>query len=81
MVGGGFGTRPRYWGGGGGLGPKSLCTKYGPIRFSQSSISFFSTMVTLVWGRGGARLFFERGGGVQGGWGVGSSVSPGGAGF
>ena len=35
---------------GGGLGPKSVCTKNGPIRFSQWEIPFCPTMVTLVWG-------------------------------
>ena len=41
--------------GGGGLGPKWLCTKKGPIRFSQLQISFFPTMVTLVLVGGGSR--------------------------
>ena len=43
----------------GGLGPQNLCTKNGPIRFSQLQISLFPTMVTLVW-RGGRG---SRGGG------------------
>ena len=34
---------------------KSLCTKNGPIRFSQSLIACFPTMVTLVGGGGGGR--------------------------
>ena len=33
-------------GGGGDLGPKSLCTKNGLTRFSQRQISFCPTMVT-----------------------------------
>ena len=41
-------------GGGGGLGPKSLRTKNGPIRFSLMQISVFPTMVPLV-GVGGSR--------------------------
>ena len=45
---------------GGVLGPKSLCIKNGPIRFSQWQISFFPTMVTLVWREGGG---VQRGGG------------------
>ena len=43
---------------GGGRGPKSLCIKKGLTTFSQ--ISFFPTMVTLVW----------RGGGGGRGWGL-----------
>ena len=44
----------RRGGGGGGMEPKSLCTKNGPTRFSQLQISFFRTVVTLVW-RGGVQ--------------------------
>ena len=36
----------------GDLGPKSLCTKNGLTRFSLLKMSFFPTMVTLVWGGG-----------------------------
>ena len=51
-------------GGGGGLGPKSLCTQDGPIRTSQWQSSSFPTMVPLVWapeknllgGQGGGAL-------------------------
>ena len=39
-------------GGGGGFGPKTWCTKNGLTRFSLLQISFFPTMVTLVWGGG-----------------------------
>ena len=39
-------------GGGGGFGPKTWCTKNGLTRFSRLYISFFPTMVTLVWGGG-----------------------------
>ena len=39
--------------GGGGLGPKILCTKNSPIRFSPLKVSFFPTMVILVWRGGG----------------------------
>ena len=39
--------------GGGGLGPKSLCSKNGPTRLFQLQISFFLTMVPLVL-RGGS---------------------------
>ena len=35
---------------GGALGPKRVCTDNGPIRFSQRSISFVPTTVTLVGG-------------------------------
>ena len=45
-----------------GLGPKSLCTKNGPIRCSLLKMSFFPTMVTLVWERGGEGV---GGGGVR----------------
>ena len=38
---------------GGGLGPKSLCTKNDRIRFSQLYIPLFPTVVTLVWAGGG----------------------------
>ena len=38
--------------GGGGFGPKTWCTKNGLTRFSLLQISFFPTMVTLVWGGG-----------------------------
>ena len=38
----------------GGLGPKGLCTKDGPIRFFLTANFFFPTMVALVWGRGGS---------------------------
>ena len=31
------------------MGPKSVCTKNGPTRFSQRQILFVPTMVTLVW--------------------------------
>ena len=34
------------------LRPKSLCTKNGPTRPFQWYVSFFPTMVTLVWGAG-----------------------------
>ena len=48
---------------GGGLGPKTLCTKNHPTRISLLQISLFPTVVTLVWGavRGG-------GGGSRGGY-------------
>ena len=49
--------------GSGGLGPKVLCTIKGPIRFSQRYISFFPTMVPLVWkggGGGAARMVVSR---------------------
>ena len=38
--------------GGGGLGPKKVCTKNGQAGFSQRSISFFPTKVPLVGGGG-----------------------------
>ena len=41
----------------GGLGPKSVCTKNGPTRFSELQISFFPTMAALVWGGGGAGMY------------------------
>ena len=55
-------TRRERGGGGGrrgGLGPKSLFTRNGPVIFSRLKISFFATTVTLVfggergWGGGG----------------------------
>ena len=65
--GGGGQSRASFERGGGrgegGVGPKSLCTKNGPIRFSQRYISFFGTMVTWV-------------GGVEGVWGEGSPPHP-----
>ena len=38
------------------MGPKSVCTKNDPTRFSQWQISFFPTMVTLAWGQGGVQV-------------------------
>ena len=38
------------------MGPKKLCAKNGPTRFSPLQISCFPTMVTLVWGGGEAVL-------------------------
>ena len=40
-------------GGRGGLGPKKFCTKNGPTRFSLFQITFFPTVVTLIWRGGG----------------------------
>ena len=39
--------------GGGGLRPNTLCTKNGPTRCSRLQISFFPTLITLVWRGGG----------------------------
>ena len=39
-------------GGEGGMGPKRLCTKNGPIRFSRWQILPFPTTVPMVWGGG-----------------------------
>ena len=62
--GGGGGLEERTGGGGVGLGPKSLCTKIGPARFSQRQTSFFPTMVTLVGGGGACAYRY----GMQGCW-------------
>ena len=40
-------------GGGGGMGPKGLCTKNGSTRFSSRYMSFFPETVTLVCTGGG----------------------------
>ena len=52
-------------GGGGGLGPKNLCAKNGPTRFSQQEISFFPTMVTFLQGTAIPILPLGGGGGIK----------------